>query len=65
MAISLHTAGIRQIDHYEHTGALRLNNPPVGLVTPETDLDMGKKTYATIRIATRAALSGQGRIHPV
>ena len=23
-----------------------MNNPPVGLVTPETDRDAGKKTYA-------------------
>ncbi len=27
----------RAIDRYEHTGKKRVNNPPVGLVTPETD----------------------------
>jgi adenine-specific DNA-methyltransferase len=27
----------RAIDRYEHTGKKRINNPPVGLVTPETD----------------------------
>ena len=27
----------RPIDRYEHTGKKRINNPPVGLVTPETD----------------------------
>jgi adenine-specific DNA-methyltransferase len=27
----------RPIDRYEHTGKKRVNNPPVGLVTPETD----------------------------
>jgi adenine-specific DNA-methyltransferase len=27
----------REIDRYEHTGKKRINNPPVGLVTPETD----------------------------
>jgi len=27
----------RQIERYEHTGKKRTNNPPVGLVTPETD----------------------------
>jgi adenine-specific DNA-methyltransferase len=27
----------RAIDRYEHTGKQRINNPPVGLVTPETD----------------------------
>ena len=31
---------------YEDTSQERLNNPPVGLVTPETDPDAGKKTYA-------------------
>jgi adenine-specific DNA-methyltransferase len=34
------------IASYEHTDHERLNNPPVGLVTPETDPDAGKKTYA-------------------
>jgi adenine-specific DNA-methyltransferase len=38
----------RPIETYEHKGKERLNNPPVGLVTPETDPDAGqkKKTYA-------------------
>lgn len=38
----------RPIETYEHKGKDRLNNPPVGLVTPETDPDAGqkKKTYA-------------------
>lgn len=27
----------RPIERYEHTGKRRVNNPPVGLVTPETD----------------------------
>jgi adenine-specific DNA-methyltransferase len=27
----------RPIEHYEHTGKKRINNPPVGLVTPQTD----------------------------
>lgn len=35
------------IESYEHQGKQRVNNPPVGLVTPETDPDAGaKKTYA-------------------
>jgi adenine-specific DNA-methyltransferase len=33
------------ITAYEHTSQERLNNPPVGLVTPATDPDIGKKTY--------------------
>lgn len=35
----------RNIENYDHTGETRINNPPVGLVTPETDQDAGKKTY--------------------
>ena len=34
------------IEQYDHKGKERCNNPPVGLVTPETDSDSGKKTYA-------------------
>ena len=36
----------RPIESYDHRGKERLNNPPVGLVTPETDRDEGRKTYA-------------------
>ena len=36
----------RAIEHYTHPGKKRPNNPPVGLVTPETDQDAGMKTYA-------------------
>ena len=37
----------RLIESYEHKDKKRVNNPPVGLVTPETDPDAGaKKTYA-------------------
>lgn len=36
----------RQIKHYTHTHNQRLNNPPVGLVTPDTDRDEGKKCYS-------------------
>jgi len=37
----------RPIEAYEHRDKARVNNPPVGLVTPETDPDAGrKKTYA-------------------
>jgi len=34
------------IDQCDHKEASRTNNPPVGLVTPKTDRDAGKKTYA-------------------
>jgi adenine-specific DNA-methyltransferase len=36
----------RKIGTYTHLDEKRVNNPPVGLVTPETDPDAGKKTYA-------------------
>jgi len=37
----------RPIESYEHKDKQRANNPPVGLVTPETDPDAGaKKVYA-------------------
>ncbi len=38
----------RPIETYEHKGKRRANNPPVGLVTPETDPEAGEKkgTYA-------------------
>ena len=36
----------RKIEHYTHDAEKRVNNPPVGLVTPHTDRDQGKKTYA-------------------
>jgi adenine-specific DNA-methyltransferase len=37
----------RPIESYEHRDKQRVNNPPVGLVTPDTDPDAGaKRTYA-------------------
>ena len=36
----------KPIESYDHKGQKRPNNPPVGLVTPDTDPDHGKKkTY--------------------
>ncbi len=36
----------KQIEQYEHSNKKRVNNPPVGLVTPKSDPDTGeKKTY--------------------
>jgi len=37
--------GKRPIEQYEHADKTRVNNPPVGLVTPATDPDLPKKTY--------------------
>jgi len=36
----------RPIIQYDHKDKQRANNPPVGLVTPETDRDAGRKAYA-------------------
>ncbi|MEK6323053.1 MAG: site-specific DNA-methyltransferase [Acidobacteriota bacterium] len=36
----------KPIEQYEHADKKRKNNPPVGLVTPQTDRDSGKNTYA-------------------
>jgi len=35
----------KPIEQYDHKGKQRVNNPPVGLVTPETDKETGKKSY--------------------
>jgi len=36
----------KPIEHYTHTDKERVNNPPVGLVTPKTDPEKGdKQTY--------------------
>ena len=47
MARPKKTETTRPIESYAHTDKQRLNNPPVGLVTPQTDPDTAaKKTYA-------------------
>lgn len=35
----------RPIEHYDHKDKTRANDPPVGLVTAQTDLDQPGKTY--------------------
>src|SRR3990167_1436304 len=35
----------KKLEQYEHKGKRRLNNPPVGLVNPQTDQDAPKKKY--------------------
>jgi adenine-specific DNA-methyltransferase len=46
MARQTKTPTKREIDAYMHDDKDRVNNPPVGLVTPDTDKDLGKKTYS-------------------
>jgi len=36
----------KPIEQYDHKGKKRVNNLPVGLVTPATDKETGKKIYA-------------------
>lgn len=36
----------RRIENYTHPKKKRVNNPPVGLLTPGTDRDAGKTIYA-------------------
>jgi len=36
----------KPIEQYQHSDKQRVNNPPVGLVTPESDKDEPRKTYA-------------------
>ncbi|MCX7001443.1 MAG: site-specific DNA-methyltransferase [Candidatus Sumerlaeota bacterium] len=47
MARRKKTESKRPIESYQHADKERVNNPPVGLVTPDTDPDVGaKQTYA-------------------
>ncbi len=39
-------SGKKPIEQYDHKGKRRVNNPPVGLVSPDTDKETGKKSYA-------------------
>ena len=41
MARKKTTESKRPIEFYEHKGKHRVNNPPVGLVTPDTDPGAG------------------------
>ena len=54
--------GKRKIEQYDHKDKTRANNPPVGLVTPKTDPDLGQQDLS-VRSAPRSAacLGGQGR----
>ena len=48
----------RNIENYAHRDKERANNPPVGLVTPETDRDAGRRTYAHERIDPSTVVEG-------
>ena len=45
MARKLKQIKKKKLEQYEHRRKRRLNNPPVGLVTPQTDKDAPKKKY--------------------
>ena len=56
------TESKRPIESYEHKGKKRVNNPPVGLVTPDTDPDAGRtRPMPTTRTWTRNC---NGRARP-
>jgi adenine-specific DNA-methyltransferase len=40
------TTDAKPIEQYTHADKDRVNNPPVGLVTPETDKEAGKQVYS-------------------
>ena len=47
MKIKKRISSTKNIEQYDHKGKLRANNPPVGLVTPESDPpEPAKKTYS-------------------
>lgn len=39
-------SGKKPIEQYDHKDKKRVNNPPVGLVSPELDREKGVKAYA-------------------
>jgi hypothetical protein len=43
---SAHKPDKKPIETYEHKDKQRLNNPPVGLVMPETDQEEGSRSYS-------------------
>lgn len=43
----------------EHSAKERINSPPVGLVTPETDQDGGGRSYAPPHLDARLSRSGK------
>ena len=56
----------RDIETYAHAGTERVNNPPVGLVTPETDQDRTKRWFLQEWVTAINAHGGFGRwVHAV
>ena len=50
----------RDIENYAHQGKERIGNPPVGLVTRETDQDAGRKTHVhDLRIDPQLSWAGK------
>ena len=65
MARKKSTETKKPIVSYEHKGKERVNNPPVGLVTPETDPDAWSEENLRLRPAPgpATAMGGQGGAH--
>ena len=51
----------KSIEQYDHREKERVNNPPVGLVTPETDPDLGKKKNYTFDMHLDPQLQWAGK----
>jgi adenine-specific DNA-methyltransferase len=45
-SVKIQGTDAKPLEQYTHKGKDRINNPPVGLVTPDTDKDAGRKMYA-------------------
>jgi len=56
--------GKKPIEQYDHKGKQRVNNPPVGLVTSDTDKETGKKSLL-IRLNHKALLRWILWVYPV
>lgn len=54
----------RKIERYEHTDKKRVNNPPVGLVTPETDPPLFFSMAADDEGWAKSAMSLKAEIDP-
>ena len=53
----------KPIESYSHTDKERVNNPPVGLVSAESDPDLPKKNYEHLKVGTHTHTHTHTHIH--
>lgn len=58
MEVTPYAQGQEAIEKYDRKDKQRLNNPPVGLVTPETDKDNPESVTGGDRRSVRIVLQG-------